>query len=275
MIKCTSRMLVSALTAVALGLVFTPGCNTAVESASLTAAQQGAINEVVAQMETMASGLGSFADLVNPQTLATVDSNSFGECPVVTVVRDGTDFAITFDYGDGCTNDRYGNLISGQVTATLSLGTLTASVTLVDVEVDSQGLSGSATVSLAGTNGVGMLEGEVDFTGASGGSISGSLQFTLSLDTGIIVVTEATLTVSPAGDDVTYVVTVSDVVIDPLSNGNFIPESGTIAFTVPNEGLGPDTVEIVVTFTAQSPADGTVQVSVAGTPAVAYQIPGV
>ena len=60
---------------------------------------------------------------------------------------------------------------------------------------------------------------------------------------------------------------------DGQSNGNFIPEDGTVALTLPNDEavFGPDSTAIVVTFTTQSPVDGTVLVSVNGAESFEFQ----
>jgi hypothetical protein len=52
-----------------------------------------------------------------------------------------------------------------------------------------------------------------------------------------------------------------------------VPQSGTATFQVAGEDGGAP-VAVVITFTAQSPVSGTVQVSVAGAAAASYAVPG-
>lgn len=267
-----SLLLVAALVCAMFGAT---GCTTTSEQTEeLTADQQAAVDDVVAEIASVASVLASFIDLVDPQTL--LAGEGYGDCPIVSTVASQTELTVTFDYGDGCTNGLYGDeVVAGQVTGTLAIVARTVMLEFVDFAIGEDEVVGTISIALSGEGSAATLTGDVDITTGDGGSVVGSITFAFTIETGVVIITDATLEVKAGGSSDTYEVTATNLVIDPSGNGNFIPESGTVAFEVPNTAPGGGTIAIVVTFTSQSPVDGTVQVKVGPAPAVPYQIPGV
>ena len=133
------------------------------------------------------------------------------------------------------------------------------------------------------------VDGEIELTFAKGeDSVSFSADLLLDTSDGEVLTLEqltwvldtatGMLTISGTGsaedaDGNVYQIDLADVVADGQSNGNFIPEDGTAALTPPNDEavFGPDSTAIVVTFTTQSPVDGTVLVSVNGAESFEFQ----
>jgi len=68
----------------------------------------------------------------------------------------------------------------------------------------------------------------------------------------------------------TYGFTLNDVHSDPVGNVNFLPDAGTATLILGTEGPGALTIEI--TFTEDTPTDGTVLVSLNGSPAVVLSL---
>ncbi|MFH0981155.1 MAG: hypothetical protein V2A79_06425 [Planctomycetota bacterium] len=240
-------------------------------SDELTPEQQAAIDAVVAGLETLAevlAGLSGVTDL--PE-----GSGTIGTCPVITFTHEGSVTTVVFDFGEGCLNELYGDVpYAGTITGTFNTDTREATLVLDEFAIDGQSISGSVTLArTADPDDGNTWVGTVDLTSTETGSVEGTAVVSFDLDTGIITIPEATMTITDPSDTA-YEVSVADLVFDPADNGNYVPESGTLSFEMPNEEGGPDTVTVVITFDSQSPVDGTVQVEVGGAPPVEYTLPG-
>ncbi len=243
----------------------------------LTTAQKTAVGDVAEQTAALGSVWGTCSGL------STTDLNlnpvaqdaTVGECPSVSLLMpDPQSLTVNLEFGiEGCSGPATGGqTISGSVNITISRGTQSASVVFDDLALDDQAVTGTVTATLEKTDAAVTFTGTCDITTAQVGSTEGSI--TVAITTaGLITITSADATLSTG--TATYDVALANVVLDPLNNGNFWPESGTATFEVPNDGPGPDTLTVVVTFSEQTPVDGTVQVTVAGAGPYTYQIPGV
>jgi len=200
-------------------------------------------------------------------------SGQIGTCPVVTTTLDADFFTITLDYGAGCTNEYWEDAASGSVYFEYDRNVQSVFLEYTDLVLRDHNITGTLDLQFASGEGFRTLTGSIDMTTASG-SVSGSVDMRFGLLLNTITINSATLTLTD-NDATSRTITVDSLVIKPVSNGNFIPESGTMTFEVPNSGPGPETLTVVVTFTNRSPVDGTVSVSVGGAAAVSYQIPGV
>jgi hypothetical protein len=260
--------------------VILAGCPTQTTNGSgteLTTAQKDAVTAVAAQLQALGAVWGTCSELAStPLDLNPTSQNgTFGDCPAVTLVSTGPQtLAMKLDFGaTGCSSNATANqTVSGAVKISMTRGTRTASIEFEDLTVAGKAITGTVSVTLDTlANGV-RLAGTCDITTAQIGSASGSLTVEITKD-GLITLTTGDVTVSDG--TTSYAVALANLVCDPLNNGNFLPESGTATFEVPNEGRGPATLTVVVTFTSQTPVHGTVPVSIAGSQPVAYQLPGV
>jgi hypothetical protein len=243
----------------------------------LTTAQKTAVSDVAEQTAALGSVWGTCSRLattdlgLNP----VAQDGTFGECPSVSLLMpDPQSLTVNLEFGiEGCSGPATGGYtVSGSVNITISRGTQAASVVFDDLALDNQAVTGSVTASLERSDDAVTLTGTCDIATAQVGSAEGSI--TVEITTaGLITITTADATLSTGS--ATYDVALANVVLDPLNNGNFWPESGTATFEVPNDGPGPDTLTVVVTFSDQTPVDGTVQVTVEGAGPYTYQIPGV
>ena len=114
--------------------------------------------------------------------------------------------------------------------------------------------------------------GDMDLSSSSGGSVTLE-SATWSLDTTTGVITMSGTGIGEESDGDVYQLELDAMVIDGQGNGNFIPESGVVTVTLPNEDFvfGPDSTVLEVTFTSQTPITGMVLVSVNGAAAIEYQ----
>ena len=113
-----------------------------------------------------------------------------------------------------------------------------------------------------------ILEGTVDLAFTSeddSGTITGEMRVEINLVTGDVLIPWAEGESTDASGD-TYGFSLEDVHSDPVGNVNFLPDAGTATLVLGTEGPGALTMEI--TFTEDTPTDGTVLVSVNGSPPV-------
>ncbi len=265
-----------------IGLLLVAGCPTqttdgTTTTSGLTTAQKTAVSDVAGQTEALSSVWGTCSGLsttdldLNPAA----QDGTLGECPAVSLLMpDPQSLRVNLEFGiEGCSGPATGGqTVSGSVSITISRGTKSASVAFDDLALDDQAVTGTITATLEKTDAAVSLTGTCDITTAQVGSATGTI--TVQITTaGLITITTGDVTLSTS--TATYAVALANVVLDPINNGNFWPESGTATFEVPNDGPGPDTLTVVVTFSSQTPVDGTVQVTVEGAGPYTYQIPGV
>ncbi len=239
----------------------------------LTAEQQAAVDAVVEQLEATAKAVGGLVD-----SFSGLDADgdvTAGECPVVTASFGEGVTNVTVDFGEtGCTSDYYDNdTVSGSVALTLDRIARTVGVVFNNLSVDGATTSGTADFTLTRDGDRRTLAGTIDIATSGVGSVVGTLSVRIDVSALTIAVDEADLTVFDESTGDTYSVDVDGIVIDPLGNGNFIPESGTVTFEIPNDGPGPETITIVIEFDANSPVDGTVAVTVGEAEPVEYELP--
>lgn len=236
--------------------------------------QKAAVDAVVDQLEVASKALTSFVD-----GFTGVDADTDGSvagCPDVSFVRENGVTSITVDYGDdGCTNAYYGDsLVSGAVSVNFNRLEQTLSGVFDDFTIGHDVFAGSFDFNQdRDETGRRVLTGTVDIAVAGHGSTEGTLTMRVDVANVTLSIEDASLTLTDA-DGVSYSVSVTDVVIDPIDNRSFVPESGTAEFEGPVAG-SDEVIVFIIEFTAQSPVDGTVLVTIGDAPPVEYQIPGV
>lgn len=240
----------------------------------LTAEQQLAVDAVVEQIEATALAVAGVVD--GFASLDITSGGTYGECPVVTAAIDGGVITATLAFPEGCTNTYYGDVpVSGSIFLNFNVATRNLAITYDNFTVDGQTVTGSFILQLTrGDDDGRILEGEIDLTTTGVGSAVGSatIQFNLISDT--INIVSADLTISGTDGDA-YFVDVDNLLMRPIANGNFIPESGTVTFGIPNTGPGPETITIVITYKGTTPENGVVDVTVGSAEPVEYELPGV
>jgi hypothetical protein len=243
---------------------------------ALTPDQQTAVNLVTKQLQATSKALVSFVD-----GFAGVDSltnSTTGTCPVVTTAHANGIVTASLDYGAGCTNQYLGqSQASGVVSLTYDSNSQILTVTYDSFALEGQSVTGSFSLQLTrGLTNQRTLVGTIDVTTTGIGSATGDITIDFDIRNDTITLVSGTLTLT---DDAgaSYGVQPSGLKFQPITNGNFVPDAGTVTFDVPNTAPdpAPATLTIVVTFDSQSPVDGTVQVKVGIAPPVEYQIPGV
>lgn len=262
------------LVAAIASIVTVGGCPTT--TPSLTADEQAGVQDVVAQVMALSAALsttGSLGDAqLDPDSIAA--TGTFGTCPAVTFTADAGNAVITFDFGTGCTATLNANqIIVGTVQIGLARATRTVVANFDNFSIDARSVTGQIQATLTRiTSGVG-LEGLLNLSTALVGSAVGTYAAQITT-AGLITIPSATLVISD--DEGNRNITLTNIVIDPASNGNFVPEAGTAAIEIPlTQILTPGAARIVITFDENSPVDGTVSVQVGSQAAIDYDVPGI
>ena len=235
---------------------------------------QQAVDDVVARTQATFQALTSFVDGVNID-LDVGQNTFFGQCPAVEADRQDGVVSIVLDYGDGCSNEAYDDsTVSGRVLLTLGVAERSLSVQYEDFAVDDQTVAGGFSLVLDREDLARRLTGDINITTSDLGSTEGTLDVEVRVATVTITVTTASLALSDESDS--FDVTIEGIVIKPKrdDNGNFVPEAGTISFEIADDDDPPELLAIVIAFDAESPVDGTVQVTVGSLPPLEYKLPG-
>jgi len=240
----------------------------------LTVGQQAAVDAVVAQVEATAKAIAGVVD--GFVGLDVIGGGTYGTCPAVTVVADGGVVTAILDFSEGCSNEYYGDVpTSGSIFLNHNLATRNLAISYDNFTVDGRTVSGSFILQLThGEDGGRVLDGDIEITTSAVGSAVGNatIQFNPLADT--INIVSADLTLSEIGGDA-YFVGVANLLMRPIANGTFVPESGTITFDILNAGPGPATITILITYKGTSPDDGIVDVTIGSADPVEYELPGV
>ena len=238
----------------------------------LTVEQEAAVNAVVEQLEVTAKAFGSVA-----QSFSGLDANgdgTFGECPVVTaeIANGVSNVEVDFGPAPGCENDYYDNPASGSVSLTLDTVARDLEIVFNALSVDEVTTNGSATMSLTRAGQSRTVTGTLDIATSGVGTAEGDLSVNINLAALTIAVDDADLIITD-GEGTSYSVDITGIFIDPVGNGSFIPEAGTIRVEIPDDD-GTGTITMVIEFNADSPATRVVQVTVANTETIDYELPG-
>jgi hypothetical protein len=191
-----------------------------------------------------------------------ITPNPFSQCPTLTLDQG----ALTVDYGDGC-NPAIdpGSTYAGSFTVEVNVEDGTLAVTFNDLAIDGETINGTAVVTASQEGMVITLETDINVTFSTDGyavTYIGDVTAEINLDTGEMVISQADLeAIDDTGD--TYGIILDDVHIVLVE---ILPYSGTATIILGTEDEFPLTV--VVRFTEDTPTDGTVYVSVNGSPEV-------
>ncbi len=240
--------------------------------AELTAEQQAAVDAVVKELQVTAKAVGGVVESF-PGIDAEING-TFGQCPVVTAQFENGTTNVIVDFGiPGCTSEYYDNdTVSGSASLALARVARTIEVVFNNLTVDGAATTGTANFALTRDGNDRALIGSINSTTSGVGSAVGDLTVSINLVSLTIAVDNADLVLTDENAD-SYAVDATGLLIDPLGNRNFISESGTVSFEIPNENPGPETLTVLIEFDANSPNDGTVDVTVGSAEPVEYHLP--
>ncbi|MBI4716625.1 MAG: hypothetical protein HY763_02380 [Planctomycetes bacterium] len=238
-------------------------------SAALTVEQAAAVDAATAAADTTAQSIAAIAPTMDIQAMVE-GAIAVPTCPDVDVTLNADALALFLDYGDGCTPAVYpAATVSGSVGGTVYITAAAFDLAFTDLTVDERALSGTVaggfdTAAVPPTFAV-----NASLQSGSGASVEGSAIAAVDAPAGTLTLVDATLTLVDATSAVITAV-FEDVVSAPQANGNFLPQSGSAEFELPSDLPGMDTIRVRVEFTAQTPVDGTVLVSVNDSDPVPY-----
>ncbi len=211
---------------------------------------------------------------VPPSTGQTNNGLQFGECPVNTLTLGGNgqvSFSMTSDFGStGCDPQGDGSFTcAGVISGTYAPSTDSKTVTLTfdGLTCANRSVTGTAQLVFAISGNTISADGDLDVTATRDGDkadVNGEVMTTYDLSTGDTTIDSFIGTVGEGGE--TRDCTMTDCLINFRTNGNFIPESGTMIVT------GDSGRQITIVFDADSPATGNVTVSIDGGPSFVVNV---
>lgn len=255
-------------------LIVVSGCApSAPATVELTAEQKVAIEEtaarVVSSTQTLAAGLPA-VDRVQEG-----ENGNGSACPAITLQLIESALTLELDYGAGCVAVNQGNsIISGALAITGNADTRTLDFTYDQLTVDSRSVDGAINLTFMPVAGATTVDAAFTITTSDHGQATGDASVRINFTTSQMTMTSGMLTFMNL-DDETSIAVAENLFYDPVQFGNFIPAGGTITFEVLNEATPAvdDTVEIVVTFDAQSPVTGVVHVTIGRVDAGSVTLP--
>ncbi len=234
-----------------------------------------AVDAVSAQLETTFAAMTSGVSQTFESLLASVAGQNTSDCPTVELGEiDLTGATATFDYGDGCPSDLFdGATVSGSVVLTLGISPPAIGLDYLAFSFSGRTIDGTVGIAISGNEAeTRSFETAIDLTTEELGTVDGDITVTSedTIDGLELVITEGTLQVTDDATNRFYEATLTGLVSNLAANGNFVPESGTVAFEIAGEGPGGSDLLVVVTFTAESPSTGVVLVQVGSLPQTEY-----
>jgi len=241
--------------------------NTGQNPPSLSAEEEALAQMLARKQIWLTSALGAIGYIARPGVLPATDGVfQSGTCPAILGERQGNALAIQLNYGTGCSVTQFApGTFSGVITIVIDMSTGAITATYDTVTVDGEplaGFIGPATITFNG--GSAALVGSVTFddpdTNANAEiGIVGTITATLDSTAGTITISQGDLALTEHLDAVQA--TLDDGVSDSEQNGNFTPQSGTIA-----------TSSLTVTFDQNSPTQETASASVNGAAGIPFDL---
>lgn len=250
------------------------GCLPTTED-GLTGGQRAAVDEVMTAYTPIMRIFAALQPL--PGALAAVEAGAAlpGEaCPQLSAVTIGQTATVTLDYGAGCSTPQAGGVtVAGRFVYTVNLTTRSGTVTLENVQIAGQSVSGTLLVSYDLTdNPQPLLATSIDVALAGGGRVVGVLTYELPAN-GVLRVLAGFWSVDTLPADIELVdpanATTTAVIVDPTDNPDLLPGGGVIAFRFGESG------RITLGFDENTPLARQTSVVVDDAPPVAYTLPQV
>ncbi len=239
----------------------TPGCRNRGGNGGgdeLPANVQKSVDEVVAQLESTSKAVGGSVEALT--NVDQDDDGEIGDCPELVFVRQDNVTSIGVTFEAGCSSEYYEKSVSGTISAEFDRNAGTFSAIFDEFTVEGQTTDGELNVTRVAAGDIRNWNGTIDISTSSVGSVVGDIVFEINILTDTLTISSASLNVTNSENE-TRSVEVDGVVIRPVANNSFVPQSGTVTFEIPNlEEEGPESITVVVEFDANSPDDGTVKV---------------
>jgi hypothetical protein len=192
-------------------------------------------------------------------------------CPAPESTTAGDFVTITLAYGLGCSPLIYpSSTLAGSTVSEVDTFARQLELTFDQFSVDDLEFSGTLAADFGWTDDVVSYDGIVDVTAKNGSRISGSMVVQADRATGRITILTAMLTISTDGAP-NIDVLLDDITVDAAANGNFRPSAGIAVSTIEgtDEAAG---ISVVVECTENTPATGTVQVTVGNGAEIAFSL---
>jgi hypothetical protein len=237
-----------------------------------------AVDTVVQQFVAAATLYGACASLADvPFDLQPMWADSYGDCPHVALVSGTFAAAAYIDFGQqGCSTPATArDTVRGALDLWYGRGDGVANIDTDPYDPlvwADRGINGSIDALLLWLGDGIQLVGSCDISTVDVGWTRGDVTVDI-YRSGVLAFATAAVTVSDGM--ASYSPTLADVDVNPIAFGNFVPSTGAARLEITTAPPSAGTHALMVTFTSQSPADGTVFVSVDGAAAVAHQVPGV
>lgn len=229
------------------------------DNANLPADQFAAIDAAARTALSLSSLSGAAYPSVDVQAFL-AEFDQVPTCPTVDFSASTAGLSLTVDYGEGCPPVLYPEIeMSGSVTGTFDVENVSVAIELNSLVVDDETISGSVTATADHDPPLNTLVATFDITVDQVGAAEGTATLIVDTDTGAVTIPEGTVTVS-LEDGTSFDITFEDLIADPVNNGNFLPESGTATFTIEGENGQPVSIEL--SFTENTPVDGSIEYSI-------------
>jgi hypothetical protein len=261
----------------AVGFALLAGCpqnatntgGTSSSGDSLSTTEQDAISAALASVESLVTSVDT------TQTAAGGDSaaarTATDNCPLATFSASnegGLSLAVGLDFGDGCNvlgSDDY--FCSGSASGEFSAANGALVLTFESLNCGSKSLVGDVAFTFTSSDALVTLSGQWNVNYSDSTQTVGTIgdgEATFDGDTKSTTVT--TFSGSVNFGTQTSECEMTGLVTSLANNGNFVPSAGTLALS------GPTVDDVVVTFDANSPSTGDVQVSINGKPSFTYNL---
>lgn len=196
--------------------------------------------------------------------------NSIGTtgCPSLGFAADNNVLVGTLDFGNGCDNEYFPNLVTGSIAMEIDLNELSFAITLVNFGAGDGTTNGSIAYDFTVEQVARALVGNVNLTHSEEGTVAGDIDMLVRVSQDYIEIRSATLAVDDLAGASASLAMIG-LLYHPIANGNFIPESGTITFDAQD---ADEMVTVTVTFTADSPSTGVVLVTAGRVESQEYQL---
>lgn len=235
-------------------------------SATLSAEVKSAVDSAFAKAQVTTESVTGTLDGFTAADLGT-SIGSTG-CPSLSFTADNNILAGSLDFGTGCDNEYFPNLVTGSIAMDIDLNELSFAITLVDFGADGATTNGTIQYDFTVEQVARALVGSVNLTHSEEGTLAGDIDMLVRVSQDYIEIRSATLAVNDlAGASANLAMT--GLLYHPIANGNFIPESGTITFDAQD---ADEMVTVTITFTAESPSTGVVLVTAGRVESQEYQL---
>lgn len=238
------------------------GCGSG-EQGGLTDDQAQAVESVTRLTKWLGRVEGSFADLAKLDRIGpALLGQNFGQCPKISVRPQGVGATVALTYS-GCDNLAFvgGQSARGTVSVGLDLLKLTGNLGFEQFNLAGKAVNGGIALKPFEGGRLDNLQLQLNNLQVEDiGTLNGQTGLLIAMDGGLGMRAGQIQMRDILGSS--FGVKLAEIRINPLRNGNALPEQGSVAFDVPIKLLTIDHVEMQVKFNEFTPRDGSVDVMV-------------